>query len=718
MTLLKWPRRLIVVCRGESVTDVAVRDAEAAGHSFAALQDRPSRVPLSPLGIEQARDAGKRLFAGGHRPDTVFCGPDLASRQAAVHVLRAIGYDAEADLPHVASHVLPLPGRPSPVAELEVAHRLLAKAVDVLHEERLRDLDPGTLAGCTPTGRSRAFAELYRVDPGHMYRRAPGGENHADVALRVNSFLSELGREFAGETIMIVTSRAVRHAIRRLLEPMAGDAAERELAILDDGPPPEEYVCDSSGPVARKFLLQSYYRMADIAQTGARTALSRIRRRGEDDDQEVSYPELPVGVPGDVRGRVLITYLSAGNGHRIAAQAIEADLRERYPDVEVRAPEDLYNFSRPGKLGAQLFYKVIDLRIYHHLYGIADRVPASPEQMNFLRRQVMQLLSRGFKKLLAEFQPDVVVNAHPLGTELLSGAQAGGQVPDSVRNFQVVTDCYGHMFYVLPNVHATFVPNTKVAGELQEKGMPADRIFVTGIPIHPSFAERVDQAVARDRLGLSRTAKVLLVQGNLIDDVLQYDAILEYLVASFPKGVHGLDVEVVVVCGKNAELHKGLQALARGYTGKVRLVPFGMVPSQQMRDIMRAADLSLTKPGGLTTAESIAMELPMVLYEVMGGGQEGYNAEYFKKEGVAQDVYSLEEACRAVADLLDSPERLQAMQSAAARVARPQAASSVADVVGHALHLLGPEGVAWPVRPEKGRARLRMPGLRPTRTRT
>ncbi len=690
MNLLKWPRRLIVVCRGESATDSALRDAEKAGQSVITLPDRPSRAPLTPHGQDSARDAGKRLKAADHRPSRVFVGPDFASRQAAVLVLRALGFDPEADLPGGRTLAAQLPSG-GLAKELEAAHRFLQGDVEILHDERLRDIDLGSFVGYTSLGKAQQIASIYRVDPGPLYRRSPNGESHADVTQRVRSFLGELGREFAGETLMLVTHRAVLHAIRRIQEAMNDEVAERELAFLEDGPPPDG-VFEGTGPVARKVLFQSYNRMADLAQSGARNAWSRILRRGEE-EAEPEFPQLPASAPADAQGRVLLTYLSAGNGHRIAAQAIENDIRERFPGIEIRPPEDLANFSRPGQLGAQLFYKVIDLGFYHYLYDMADRMPASAEQMNFLRQQMMQLASRKFIKLVKEFKPDIVINTHPLGTELLSGAQAAGKVPDEVLNYQVVTDCYGHKFYVLPSVHATFVPYGKVASELVEKGMPADRIFCSGIPIHPSFADRVDPKEARERLGLSPTSRVLLVQGNLIDDAEDYLAILGELDRAFPSGVRGLDVEVVVVCGKNAELHRHLKNLLSQFKNKVRLVPFGMVPSQQMRDIMRAADLSLTKPGGLTTAESIAMELPMVLLEVMGGkpfrgrplGQEGWNAQYFQREGVAEAVYDFQDALSKVEELLDSPERLVAMRVAASRLARPKAASAISNVVVTAL---------------------------------
>lgn len=697
MSLLKWPRRVIVVCRGETAPEVALREADNTGLASINLPDRLSRAPLTPKGLDAARDAGKRLFAAGIRLNSVFVAPDLAARQTAAQALRAIGFDPEPDLPAARSLIKSASGGQGSRFEGLVADpsRLLASQVELQQDERLRDRDLGSWAGLTESGIRKAVSDAFPLDPGALYQRPTGGESHADVALRVRSFLSELGREYAGETLLVVTHRSVFAAIHRVLAPVADEGAERELERVLEGQPPWE-IYDSRGPVARQFILQGYYRMADLAQTGARNAISRMRRRGEEEEESgPSYPVLPAAPVGQVKGRVLITYLSAGNGHRIAAQAIEADIKQRYPGIEVRTPEDLAHFSRPGKWGATLFYRVIDWHIYHRLYELADRVPARPEKLNFLRQELMQLLSRQFTKMVKELKPDVVIHTHPLGTELLAGGIADGKLPRHISNYQVVTDCYGHSFYVLPGVDATFVPNREVADQLVDKGLLADRIFVTGIPIHPAFAEKPDQKVVRAEFGISQASRSLLVQGNLIDDVKHYDQLMEHLIAAFPAGVHGLEVEVLVCCGKNAKLFHDLTNLARGYTNKVRLRPYGMLTSPQMRDIMRSADLSLTKPGGLTTAESIAMELPMVLLEVMGGGQEGYNATYFEREGVGVAVYDFEESLRQVAELLDNPEGLQAMRVACNRIASPTAASSIADVVANSVSGSTQRAEAW-----------------------
>ena len=650
MQLLKWPRRLVVVCCGE-----------APGLSLA--------DGLSEAGVRAARDAGKMLIAESWQPHSVFVAPDLAARQTAALVLRAIGLEPDSDLVQPRCTVAPSAG-----GRISV----LGGPVEVAHDERLRDLDPGwpgLESGRSETGPGDPEGEA-RV---RLAARAPGGESHHDVTLRLRSFLADLGRPHAGETLLVVTHKAVLAAVRRLLDPLLDADAERDLAALLAGPPLVEGF-DSGGPLARQRLLQGYYRVAEVTQKGATTVVSRLRRRsgtasGEGHEFGI-VPEDAAG--GPVEGKVLITYLSAGNGHRIAAQALEAELQERYPSLEVLPPADLADLSRTGKLKAAMFYKVVDWHLYSNIYSLADRLRA-PARLGPVRQELVSIASGRLKSLLEEVRPVAVINCHPHGTELLAGL--AGDLSRPILNYQVVTDCYGHAFYVLPGVSGTFVPNPDVAEQLAAKGMPASTLFVTGIPIHPIFGQTPDSGAVRDLLGISRMARVLLVQGNLLDDVADYLALMERLDLDFAEGASAIEVQVLVACGKNEPLQAELETLARAFGGRVKLRAFGLLTSAQMRDVMRAADLSLTKPGGLTTAESLAMELPMVLLEVMGGGQERYNADYFHREGAGVIASDPTEAIREVASLLAQPGRLAEMRRNASRLARPAAAREIARTV-------------------------------------
>ena len=649
MQLLKWPRRLVVVCCGEA-------SGQSPGDG------------LSGAGVRAARDAGKMLISESWQPHSVFVAPDLAARQTAALVLRAIGLEPDADLVAPRCTIAPSAGGRVSV---------LGGPVEVAHDERLRDLDPGWPgSGDGPQAESADLEGDARV---RLAARPPGGESHHDVTLRVRSFLADLGRPHAGETLLVVTHKAVLAAVRRLLDPLPAADAERDLAALLAGPPRVEGF-DSGGPLARQRLLQGYYRVAEVTQKGATTVVSRLRRRsGLASGEGQEFGIVPADSPaGALAGKVLITYLSAGNGHRIAAQALEAELKARYPSLEVLPPADLADLSRTGKWQAAMFYKVVDWHLYSNIYSLADRLRA-PARLGPVRQELVAIASGRLKALLDKVRPDAVINCHPHGTELLAGL--AGELSHSILNYQVVTDCYGHAFYVLPGVSGTFVPNPDVAAQLASKGMPPSSLFVTGIPIHPIFAETPEPGAVRDLLGLSRMARVLLVQGNLLDDIADYLALLERLDLDFPEGAAGNEVHVLVACGKNEALKGELETLAGAFGGRIKLRAFGPLTSAEMRDVMRAADLSLTKPGGLTTAESLAMELPMVLLEVMGGGQERYNADYFHREGAGVIASDPGEAIREVASLLAQPGRLSEMRHNASRLARPLAAQEIARTV-------------------------------------
>jgi processive 1,2-diacylglycerol beta-glucosyltransferase len=397
------------------------------------------------------------------------------------------------------------------------------------------------------------------------------------------------------------------------------------------------------------------------------------------------YPALPAAPATPVRGKVLITYVSAGNGHRTAAQAIEASLKARYPGVEVAPLLDLADVSKVGKSFANLLYPLVELGVFPWVYNTADKMPASASKLGWVRREIAQTLSPRFNAKVRELSPDLVISTHQLGAELIAGSKASGRLADGIRNMQVVTDAFGHKVYVLPGVDATFVPNREVADQLAGKGMPVDKLFVSGIPINPAYAVKPERAAVRAALGFGQESRVLLVQGNLIENVAQYEALLKSLAEAFPHGAQGRDLEIAVTCGRNSALLKELEGLAAEYRGKVRLRPFGMLDATGMRNLMAASDLSVTKPGGLTTAESAAMDLPMILFNVMGGGQEGHNAAYFAREGAAVDARTFEQTIAKTIEVLRDPGRVAAMRANISRVGQPDSAEAVANTVAAAL---------------------------------
>jgi processive 1,2-diacylglycerol beta-glucosyltransferase len=128
-----------------------------------------------------------------------------------------------------------------------------------------------------------------------------------------------------------------------------------------------------------------------------------------------------------------------------------------------------------------------------------------------------------------------------------------------------------------------------------------------------------------------------------------------------------------VVSGRNAELKKELEKVPVPPQHQAHVLGF----THQIDELMAAADLVVSKPGGLTTSEVLARGAAMVVFNPIPG-QESRNSDYLLEEGAAIKANHLATLAYKVENLLDDPKRLAAIRANAARIARPQAAYDVA----------------------------------------
>jgi processive 1,2-diacylglycerol beta-glucosyltransferase len=152
------------------------------------------------------------------------------------------------------------------------------------------------------------------------------------------------------------------------------------------------------------------------------------------------------------------------------------------------------------------------------------------------------------------------------------------------------------------------------------------------------------------------------------------------------------DFQLIVLAGRNEAALGRLKLQAEEQPG--RLFPFGF--TNEVAKLMACSDLVITKPGGLTTSECLAMGLPMVVYAPIPG-QEERNADYVLEQGAALKAVDLISLEYRVLQLIAEPERLARMRESARRLGRPQAARSVLDVVHAQLDRQSP--TALPVAP-------------------
>jgi processive 1,2-diacylglycerol beta-glucosyltransferase len=370
--------------------------------------------------------------------------------------------------------------------------------------------------------------------------------------------------------------------------------------------------------------------------------------------------------------RILLLSVSAGAGHMRAAEAIRAAALARGEAVEA-THLDVMDFVSPAfrKLYADYYISLVNKlpAVWGYLYQVTnDADPAAPMQK--LRRAVERLSTRALRQKIRAFKPDVIVCTHFLPAEILARMIRKDDLDCPV--WVQVTDFDLHRMWVQDHMAGYFAASDEVAYRMQAQGIAADTIHVTGIPIMPAFGQQLDRRVCAAEYGLNPARTTILLMGGGAG-LGSLDTVAERLLAL------GDDFQLIALAGRNAAALAGLQALAARYPG--RLLPQGF--TDKVERLMACADLAITKPGGLTTSECLAMGLPMIVNSPIPG-QEERNADYLLEQGVALkacDAVTLEYR---VGLLLAEPERLQSMRARALALGRPDAAQRVlATVLGN-----------------------------------
>ncbi|MBX3625909.1 MAG: galactosyldiacylglycerol synthase [Rhizobacter sp.] len=362
---------------------------------------------------------------------------------------------------------------------------------------------------------------------------------------------------------------------------------------------------------------------------------------------------------------LLLLHATAGAGHTRAAQAVSAALRQQGAPAHHVVDTLACTSSLFRKLYAQAYIELVQRapELWGHLYDRYDVVKPPRSKSTRARLAFDKANSTRFKDLLATTQPRAILCTHFLPMALLSDLKGRGKLATPVH--AVVTDVSPHAFWVYPHIDHYHVATEVGARELQRKGIAAERISVSGIPIDPVFAERTPAATMRATLGLPERPTVLLLSGGF--GVGPLVAMLD----SFAGDDCGLSL--VVVAGRNAELEAACRERAK--TLNLPVTVHGFVTN--IHQLMDAADLVVTKPGGLTTNEVLAKGKPMALVAPIPG-QEQRNCDYLLEEGAAVRLHDEPDAAWHLTRWLHDAARMADMRANAERIARPQAAADVA----------------------------------------
>jgi processive 1,2-diacylglycerol beta-glucosyltransferase len=232
----------------------------------------------------------------------------------------------------------------------------------------------------------------------------------------------------------------------------------------------------------------------------------------------------------------------------------------------------------------------------------------------------------------------------------------------------VTTDFETHRLWVNQPCELYCTATEEGAAYLQHWGVPASATRVTGIPIHPLFSQPKERSACLARQGLrgDRPIVLQLAGGFGVGPIEQlYRSLLEI----------DVPLEVVVVSGRNEALKQQLEMVAVPERHVAHVLGF----TDQMDELMAAADLVVSKPGGLTTSETLARGAAMAIVNPIPG-QESRNSDYLLENGAAIKINNLGTLTFKLRQLLGDPARMESLKANARRIGRPQAAFDVARI--------------------------------------
>jgi processive 1,2-diacylglycerol beta-glucosyltransferase len=362
--------------------------------------------------------------------------------------------------------------------------------------------------------------------------------------------------------------------------------------------------------------------------------------------------------------RVLILTASYGSGHNEAARSLAAAFVARGADVTV--VDHFRELVHPMfERITRAFYMALLRRapaVWGAAYALGDWMSSdSPLAFGATRLGVGRLAT-----LLDALSPDAVVSVHATPAAAMSALAAEGRrLPPHTT---VVTDFVAHSQWIARGIDRYCVAADEVGHEFVARGIPRERVVVTGVPLRPGFETSGDPLVARAALQLRADRPVVLVMAGSYGTVGRLPDVVRAL-SQLPRPVQG-----VVVAGRDAALAERLHRLASGPTIRV----LGYV--EDVRGLMAAADLLVTKAGGMTLAEAMAAELPMLLYGSLPG-QEQRNERFASRAGVALAARSRRELGRLLERALTEPGLLDHLRDGIRRARRPDATQRIVTAV-------------------------------------
>lgn len=360
------------------------------------------------------------------------------------------------------------------------------------------------------------------------------------------------------------------------------------------------------------------------------------------------------------KNKILILSGTFGQGHLQAAKALEEAVQLRFPNVQP-VVFDFIAWAHPHMYPISNYLYIKGLKVFPQLYGFFYQ---KTHPKSVFSTRIQSLFFVGLRKmllLLEKEKPAVVVSTHPFVSGILSKLKEYGLT--NIPFVTVITDHTDHSCWIHPFTDLYIVGSNEGKKRLLRRNVPEEKIASTGIPIQTKFLYPYKRDEFIVKHGLDAELPTVLIMGG--GDGLFGKGFLNLpTLESIPE-----TLQLIILCGRNQKLKQKLEVELKQSKHRIHLFSY----VEYVHELMAVSDIIITKPGGVTTSEALAMELPMILYHPLPG-QEQENARYLTKSGAAILSENPDDLIYQISNLIKNKPLLLKMKKNSERIQKKAAA--------------------------------------------
>ena len=370
--------------------------------------------------------------------------------------------------------------------------------------------------------------------------------------------------------------------------------------------------------------------------------------------------------------KIMIFYGSYGGGHLSAAKSIKEYIENNYLDTKIEMIDCVEYINKVLNKVTTKAYEEFAKKapeVWGFIYKKSEKGLVSK-----LSNDSNKLMAIKLKNLLQDFDPDYVISTHPFSSQMCAYLKKKEKV--NFKLATIMTDFAPHDQWLLypEYVDYFFVAHSKMKQQLIQKGVSENKIYPTGIPLSNRFLKTYNKDDILKEFDLIKDKKTVLffAGGEFGLGKSTTTEVLKTFAEDFT------DLQIIAIAGRNENMKKKFEDIVNssGRQDSIKVLDY----TNKVPELMSISDLVVTKPGGLTTTESLASNLPIVIINPIPG-QEEENASFLENNGVGIWIKKYDNIKERLESILKNPKKLDEMKHHTRELSKPNSTENICKTI-------------------------------------